>query len=180
MSDDSPTPPKRATRRPGKALTVAAAVMAALALLLILTLGPIESDQARLLRAQRGQSGNPNLSPAATTPLTIAIPPYTDPGELLFTGKGACSTCHSLAGLSTASMGPPLDDIATQAARRVEGMSAPEYIRQSITSPSAYTAGVKDGRTRDYPPQLMAAAMQHVSLTPEQVEQIVAFLMTKQ
>ncbi len=58
-------------------------------------------------------------------------------GAELFTVKG-CATCHT--GPGNASMfdaGPSLVDAASWAGERVEGLSAEEYIEQSIRTPSA-------------------------------------------
>ena len=72
-------------------------------------------------------------------------------GEELFTatvleGRAGCITCHSLAE-GTNLVGPSLYAIATTAETRVPGLSAEEYLRQSILEPDAfvvdgYSAGV--------------------------------------
>src|SRR5262249_48735440 len=62
-------------------------------------------------------------------------------GEHLFgqsaNGAPPCTTCHKVDDkpLSTA---PSLKGIATTAATRKSGMTAPEYIFESITQPPAY------------------------------------------
>src|SRR5688500_9488886 len=67
-------------------------------------------------------------------------PPVGDArtGEELSTSGGEsmipCTTCHTLDG--TTLVGPSFQGIATRAATRVEGQSAEEYLRQSITNPS--------------------------------------------
>ncbi|NPA26892.1 MAG: cytochrome c [Chloroflexi bacterium] len=93
-------------------------------------------------------------------------------GEELFNqnplgSNAGCVTCHSLEpGVQL--VGPSLAGIATTAAERVPGMSAEEYIRQSILEPNAY---VVEG----FPEGLMPA---YTDLSPEQVDALVAFLMT--
>ena len=72
-------------------------------------------------------------------------------GEELFTatvleGRAGCITCHSLAE-GTKLVGPSLYAIGTTAETRVPGLSAEEYLRQSILEPDAfvvdgYSAGV--------------------------------------
>lgn len=59
-------------------------------------------------------------------------------GRRLFARLG-CGVCHTLqdAG-SAADLGPPLDDLAGRAGGRVPGLSAQEYVRQSIVEPQAY------------------------------------------
>ncbi len=62
-----------------------------------------------------------------------------DRGRTLFVDK-QCGTCHMLTGVSGAvgTIGPPLNGIATTAGTRVSGMSAADYIRQSIRDPNAF------------------------------------------
>jgi mono/diheme cytochrome c family protein len=66
-------------------------------------------------------------------------------GAQLFTANG-CSGCHQIKGQG-GTIGPNLSTIGTTAAERKPGMSAEEYLRESITNPSAfvvqgYQAGV--------------------------------------
>ena len=58
-------------------------------------------------------------------------------GETVFLTKG-CTGCHSRAGLSEGFVGPDLTGLADRAGDRVEGLSAEEYVRQSILDPHAY------------------------------------------
>lgn len=63
-------------------------------------------------------------------------------GEELFSQtvlaeQAGCSTCHSLEP-GDVIVGPSLAAIGLDAGNRVEGLSAAEYIRQSILDPQAY------------------------------------------
>jgi len=62
-------------------------------------------------------------------------------GKTLFNDTG-CKACHKLAdaGSKTADIGPPLDDLAKEAAKfgKKEGQSAEEYVRTSIEKPGAF------------------------------------------
>jgi mono/diheme cytochrome c family protein len=63
-------------------------------------------------------------------------------GEELFSqtvleGQAGCSTCHSLEP-DDVIVGPSLASIGTVAASRVEGLTAAEYIEQSIRDPRAH------------------------------------------
>lgn len=70
--------------------------------------------------------------PAADSPVAAAD------GIALFQTRG-CSGCHVLAGVSDdQSIGPVLTDLEGRAGRRVDGLTAGEYVTQSIRSPSAY------------------------------------------
>jgi mono/diheme cytochrome c family protein len=59
-------------------------------------------------------------------------------GASLFTAKG-CATCHDGPdGSSMIGAGPSLADAPTWAGDRVDGLSAEEYLEQSMRSPSAF------------------------------------------
>lgn len=59
-------------------------------------------------------------------------------GLVVFQTRG-CSGCHVLAGVSDdQSIGPVLTDLEERAGTRVDGLTADEYVTQSIRSPSAY------------------------------------------
>lgn len=80
-----------------------------------------------------------------------------------------CRICHSLdAGVVL--VGPSFDGIATGAATRIPGMSAEEYIRESILDPEAY---VVDG----FPSGQMLQNFGSL-LTAEDIDNLVAFLLT--
>ncbi len=67
-------------------------------------------------------------------------------GETVFLTKG-CTGCHSRAGVSEGFVGPDLTALADRAGDRVEGLTAEEYVRQSVLDPQAY---IVDG----YGPQM--------------------------
>jgi cytochrome c551/c552 len=59
-------------------------------------------------------------------------------GRNVFLTKG-CTSCHSLAGVSTTGqIGPNLTGLADRAGDRVEGLKAGDYIRQSVIDPEAF------------------------------------------
>jgi len=51
----------------------------------------------------------------------------------------ACATCHRTDGVTL--VGPGLGGLATRAEARVSGLSAREYVYQSIVSPAKYIVG---------------------------------------
>ena len=73
--------------------------------------------------------------------------PVTD-GATLFMAKG-CATCHD--GPESSALlpaGPPLADVATWAGDRRPGLSAEEYVRESITAPGVLrVAGLRPHRS---------------------------------
>ena len=79
-----------------------------------------------------------------------------------------CGICHTVADAgTTGTIGPELSNIATVAGTRT-GLSAEDYIRQSIEDPGAFIAP-------DYNP-LMTAGLQDV--LGNDYEAVVAYLMT--
>lgn len=59
-------------------------------------------------------------------------------GRTIFLTKG-CTGCHSREGDSeTGFVAPDLTGLADRAGNRVEGLSAEEYVRQSVLDPQAY------------------------------------------
>ena len=58
-------------------------------------------------------------------------------GQTVFLTKG-CTGCHSRAGVSEGFVGPDLTDLADRAGDRVDGLTADEYVRQSVLEPQAY------------------------------------------
>jgi len=80
-----------------------------------------------------------------------------------------CHICHSLQP-DVVIVGPSLAGIATRAAGRIPGMSAEEYIRQSILQPNAYVVP-------GFPSGVMPPDFSEI-LTPEQIDDLVAFLLT--
>ena len=95
-------------------------------------------------------------------------------GELLFTGqvnaKYPCSACHSLQAGQTL-VGPSLAGIATTAAARKDGLSAEQYLHESIVLPSAY---IVEGAIS---PSLMPPTF-GAQMTKQELADLIAYLMT--
>ncbi len=83
--------------------------------------------------------------------------------------NAGCRICHSL-DPGVVLVGPSFSGIATRAATRVPGLSAEEYLRQSILEPNAY---VVDG----FPAGQMLQNFGEL-LTEEDIDNLVAFLLT--
>jgi mono/diheme cytochrome c family protein len=80
---------------------------------------------------------------------SCAAPTSSDPGRQVYDRTG-CATCHE-SGLGNLfhPVGPPLDHIGTVAATRRAGVSAEDYIRQSIVEPGVYVVpGYPDSMPR--------------------------------
>jgi len=92
-------------------------------------------------------------------------------GQQLFTTGGSsgipCTTCHTTDGSPL--VGPSLQGVATRAEERIDGVSASDYLRQSIVSPSSYLV---DGFS-DLMPKTFGEA-----LSPDEIDSLVAFILT--
>ena len=125
-------------------------------------------------------------SPTAKAPTATAVPPTAttapaneepsndvtgDPtaGQQVFQSSKpiACSVCHSLDGID--GLGPSQQGIASRAGTRVSGLSAVEYIRESIIDPMAYLVeGFSPVMPLDFSEQL----------TTQQIDDVIAYLLT--
>jgi cytochrome c len=108
---------------------------------------------------------------AAGTQAASASGGQGDPkhGQQIFTGVGTCSTCHDVAqGIQI--VGPSLKGVATRAATRKPGMSASDYLHESIVNPNAY---VVQGFVAGVMPQNFAK-----TLSAKDIDDLVAYLLT--
>ena len=92
-------------------------------------------------------------------------------GQKVFLDNG-CGGCHTIDGLSAGSVGPNQTTVGAVAETRIPGMSAEEYILESILDPSAY---VVDG----YPDDVMLKNYADL-ISPDQITDLAAFLLVRQ
>jgi mono/diheme cytochrome c family protein len=130
-------------------------------------------------------------APATTTPTTPAtatptvLPGNAVNGAKLF-AKLPCSSCHDdTHPLPGGIVAPNLGNIATEAARIVKSADyhgkatdAAGYIRESIVDPNAYIVPGANYHTADGQSAMEKDFAQ--KLTPEQIDDLVAYLMTRQ
>jgi sulfur oxidation c-type cytochrome SoxX len=136
--------------------------------------GPLRDDQIRAVAAFIM-----NFEPYALgeVPTLQPLGPVADEstpegrGQVVFSTAG-CTACHAISGISSGTVGPVLDGLATRAGSTVSGLTAEEYIHQSIIDPSAY---VVPGFTDGVMPQNFGEI-----LTEEQINDLVAFLLSLQ
>jgi cytochrome c oxidase subunit 2 len=90
-------------------------------------------------------------------------------GKQLFVSK-TCVGCHTLAAVpgATGTTGPDLDGVGTRAATRKPGMSAEDYIRESIHTPGAFTV-----------PNYPAGVMPTIQMTDDELSALVALLLAQ-
>jgi len=118
---------------------------------------------------------------AMATPTPTPTPPGPGPtetveptpggldGSQVFLSKG-CSGCHTIDGLAGATgvVGPKLNDIGNIAEGRVPGLSAEEYIRESIEVPGAFVVS-------GFPPVMPSL---RGAMSDEEFDALVAYLLT--
>jgi mono/diheme cytochrome c family protein len=93
-------------------------------------------------------------------------------GQAVYEANG-CAGCHTLGSLSAGAVGPNLTAIGSVAATREAGVSAEEYLKQSILSPNAFIA--PDCPTGPCPENVMPATI-GAGLSEQQLNDLVAFL----
>jgi hypothetical protein len=109
-------------------------------------------------------------SPTMSAPITGNV----EHGAQLFAqGQGEtppCSTCHqTVTGQFSFSVGPNLDGIGEHAGTRVDGLTAEEYLHQSILEPERYiVSGYRDIMYPDY----------SAHLTEQSIQDLIAYLLT--
>ena len=91
-------------------------------------------------------------------------------GEALFAqatigSNPGCKTCHNITGAKL--VGPNLEGVGTRAATTVQGESADQYLRQSITDPNAH---VVEGYAQGVMPSFKTA------VSDTQLNDLVAYL----
>jgi nitric oxide reductase subunit C len=102
----------------------------------------------------------------SNTTATEAAAPSVAEGQNLFNKN--CASCHSLEP-GKVFAGPSLAGIGTRAGDTVAGMSAHDYIKESIINPSAYIpAGFSNGMPGSFGSRLSS----------NEIESLVSYLMT--
>jgi mono/diheme cytochrome c family protein len=118
------------------------------------------------VRASAGEmAASPTQAPQAAT--------AASPEALI--AQFQCGVCHVIPGVEGAQgqVGPSLAGLSDRAATRVEGLSAEEYIRQSILEPNAFV--VSECPAGPCAPGVMPATFKD-QLTEEQLATLVTFL----
>jgi mono/diheme cytochrome c family protein len=154
--------PRRWPQFPGKGLGW---FIAGTLVLFVATLGAVEVfAKEPKEEAAQGETGTepPGTTTAATQPTTA---PKGDPaaGKQLFSAQG-CGGCHTFAPAgSTGTVGPDLDKV-------LKGKDA-AFVRESIVDPNKEIAP-------GYQPNIMPGNFGQ-TLTPKQIDDLVAFLLQK-
>ncbi len=120
---------------------------------------------------------SPVTTEAATTTIRAATVGDPERGRQIWEDggggvSGGCSACHSVDGSEKIGnlRAPTWQGISGRAGDRVPGLSAEEYLRESIVDPAAY---IVDGYFADSMPKGFK-----ILLSEEDVDGLVAFLLT--
>ncbi len=90
-------------------------------------------------------------------------------GSALFSGKGRCTTCHSLSPDVTI-VGPSLAGVATRAEKREPPLTAAEFLEESILDPDKVKAPGFE--------QLQMDISLAKTLTTDEIADLVAYMLT--
>jgi mono/diheme cytochrome c family protein len=138
--------------------------------------GPLRPDQIKDIAAfilnWESTAMQEVVIEALATP-TPSPEELTDPvarGQKVYLDNG-CGGCHTIDGLTAGTVGPNQTNIGSVAERRIPGMSAEDYILESIMHPSAF---VVEG----YPDNVMLKNYAEL-IEPDQLNDLVAFLLAQ-
>ena len=98
----------------------------------------------------------------------LTTPEMVEIGRGITEGKGLCRTCHTI-GQTGALRFPDLEGIAVRAATRIPGMSALDYIAQSMYDPESY---IVEG----FNPGMPVINRPPIGLTDQEILTVMAYL----
>ena len=119
-----------------------------------------------------------SLVPESSTAVSLTELDWSDPdavaeqGALVFNGKGQCSACHTVDPSAPPGRCPDLTDIGVNAASRVPGMSAKDYLIESLYEPEKYLV---TGYGKIMPPVWKAP----IALSKLEIEAVIAYLQSQ-
>jgi len=138
---------------------------------------PVQSPTQAVLNSPTATI--PTLLPTTIAVTSVPLPSKADSGgatagnavsgKAIFNGSSGCNACHDVANGVTL-VGPSLKGIAGRAAARKAGMTAIDYLHESIVSPNAY---IVPGFTAGIMTQTFGQ-----TLTKPQIDDLVAYLLT--
>lgn len=144
---------------------------------------PVESATEEMTATEEPTAAEPTAEEAAAEEAAPAkeanaeesAPPEASDEVAKAFVKGTCIGCHTIPGVPGANgmVGPNLSNIGVEGATYVEGLSAEEYIRQSIEDPEAFIT--PECPTGPCPSGVMSPAFGQM-LSPEELDGIVAYL----
>ena len=141
--------------------------------------GPSGGEPTGIMPAAATDTPVPTTTIEPTTFPESTATPVPDParGQLLYelgpegVYEPFCANCHTLTDIDL--LGPGFAGMADRAATRVPGLSAEEYIRQSIVDPTAY---IVEG---NWPEDEVMPTSYAEEYSEQDINDLVAFLMTQ-
>jgi mono/diheme cytochrome c family protein len=136
--------------------------------------GPLREDQVRnlatfIMNWEATALGDVELAELPTPSAEEAADPLAR-GEEVFASSG-CGGCHTIEGISFGEVGPNLTQIAETAATRRDGVSAEDYIRESILNTNSF---VVDGYQSNVMPQNYSE-----QLSGRELDDLIEFLLAQ-
>ena len=119
-----------------------------------------------------------SLVPESSTAVSLTELDWSDPdavaeqGALVFNGKGQCAACHTVDPSAPPGRCPDLTDIGVNAANRVPGMAAKDYLIESLYEPEKYLV---TGYGKIMPPVWKAP----IALSKLEIEAVIAYLQSQ-
>jgi mono/diheme cytochrome c family protein len=137
--------------------------------------GPLRDDQVQnladfILNWEATALGEVELAELPTPTPGAELDPIAS-GRQVYENAG-CAGCHTIEGISNGEVGPNLTQIGDVAATREDGVSAEDYIRESILNTNAY---VVDG----YQPNIMPQNYGE-QLSNRELDDLVEFMLAQQ
>ncbi|MEM7052899.1 MAG: cytochrome c [Acidobacteriota bacterium] len=117
-----------------------------------------------LMLSACGEAGPPAASRPAASGADDGASELVARGKEIFAGKGICLTCHN-----GSARYPDVTTMAANAGTRVEGLDDVEYLVQSLYQPDAFI-------TPGFSPGMPIATQPPMSLSPEEVTAVIAYL----
>lgn len=100
---------------------------------------------------------------------TLDTPQMVQLGKDIVHGRGLCFNCHHVGSEGRGKVGPDLQDVGARAGTRVSGMSALDYLAQSLYRPSAFVVP-------DFPQSMPPVNQPPIELTDLEIRIVVAYL----
>lgn len=128
-------------------------------------------DQAFVDLAEAAEARRVAAAERAALLANLTTETMVELGREIVHGRGLCFNCHAIGREGSGAQGPNLAGIGFLAGQRVDGLSAVDYLAQSLYQPEAY---VVDG----YSPTMTAADEPPIGLDADEILMVIAYLET--
>ncbi len=111
--------------------------------------------------------------PIEETSANLSAETQVSLGQEIFNGRGGCTICHTLGKTAGPFVFPDLQGVGLRAETRISGMSARDYLRQSLYEPTAF---VVEG----FAPSMPAVSGPPSNLSESDTQAVVSYLLSLQ